>query len=421
MLVPMRKVLFYSFLLGIGLVASQALPRALGDAADGFALFVRMVTMVGLSFIMIQVGMEFEINKARLSGYGWDYLVAATAATVPWLFACLYFMFLLVPTEALSSWDAWKESLLASRFAAPTSAGVLFSMLAAAGLGATWVFRKARILAIFDDLDTVLLMIPLKIAIVGLRWELASVVLVMGAMLWIAWKFLHRVPLPCTWDKLLIYAIVLTGISELIYAATTLIEDVVPVHIEVLLPAFVLGCIIRLPEGHDSHHPPRSERIATTWISAVFMLFVGLSMPVFIGTMAGQSTPPATGASPGNGGASDASVLAALSPSLSWGAIIAHVCILTAVINLGKMFPMFCYRKEASFRERLAVAIGLWPRGEVGAGVLVLSLSYGIGGPVIVIAMLSLAANLLLTGVFIAIIRWLLRDLPTEAVTLSRT
>ena len=27
---------------------------------------------------------------------------------------------------------------------------------------ATWLFRKARILAIFDDLDTVLLMIPLR-------------------------------------------------------------------------------------------------------------------------------------------------------------------------------------------------------------------------------------------------------------------
>lgn len=30
-------------------------------------------------------------------------------------------------------------------------------MLAAAGLAATWLYRKARILAIFDDLDAVLL------------------------------------------------------------------------------------------------------------------------------------------------------------------------------------------------------------------------------------------------------------------------
>lgn len=417
MLVHMRKVLFYSVLLGIGLVASQFLPGLLGGAADGFAMFVRIVTMAGLAFIMIQVGMEFEIDKSRLRGYGWDYAVAATAATFPWLFGCLYFMFLMLPGDALSNWDAWKESLLASRFAAPTSAGVLFSMLAAAGLGATWVFRKARILAIFDDLDTVLLMIPLKIAIVGLRWELASVVVVMAAMIWIAWTFLHKLRIPCTWDKLLIYALVLTGISEIIYAATTLIDDVVPVHIEVLLPAFVLGCIIRQPDGHDAHHPPESERTAAMWISAVFMLFVGLSMPVFIGTMGAAPAPSEQAA----GQEAAASVLATITPSMSWGTIITHVCILTVVINLGKMFPMFCYRKEASFRERLAVAIGLWPRGEVGAGVLVLSLSYGIGGPIIVVAMLSLAANLLLTGVFIAIIRRLLRDLPAAAVTPSQT
>ena len=47
----------------------------------------------------------------------------------------------------------------------------------------------------------------------------------------------------------------------------------------------------------------------------------------------------------------------------------------------------------------------MWPRGEVGAGVLVISLSYGIGGPIVTIAMLSLALNLMLTGLFIYIVR----------------
>ena len=32
---------------------------------------------------------------------------------------------------------------------------------------------KARILAIFDDLDTILLMVPLKVIVVGMRWELS--------------------------------------------------------------------------------------------------------------------------------------------------------------------------------------------------------------------------------------------------------
>ena len=46
------------------------------------------------------------------------------------------------------------------------------------------------------------------------------------------------------------------------------------------------------------------------------------------------------------------------------------------------------------------MAIGMWPRGEVGAGVLIVSLSYGIGGPIVTVGMLSLAVNLVLTGVF---------------------
>ena len=47
----------------------------------------------------------------------------------------------------------------------------------------------------------------------------------------------------------------------------------------------------------------------------------------------------------------------------------------------------------------------MWPRGEVGAGILVISLSYGIGGPVFTVAMLSLALNLALTGLFILIVK----------------
>lgn len=92
-----------------------------------------------------------------------------------------------------------------------------------------------------------------------------------------------------------------------------------------------------------------------------------------------------------------------------------HVLVITILSNLGKMFPAFCYRREAHWRERLAVAIGMWPRGEVGAGVLVISLSYGIGRPIVTVAMLSLALNLLLTGVFIYVVKRLTRSLPAYA------
>ena len=43
---------------------------------------------------------------------------------------------------------------------------------------------------------------------------------------------------------------------------------------------------------------------------------------------------------------------------------------------------------------------------------LVLSLSYGIGGPIVTVAMLSLALTLALTGVFILIVKRLIRGVP---------
>jgi Kef-type K+ transport system membrane component KefB len=84
-----------------------------------------------------------------------------------------------------------------------------------------------------------------------------------------------------------------------------------------------------------------------------------------------------------------------------------HVLALTGLANLGKMVPALCYRREAHWKARLALAIGMWPRGEVGVGVLIVSLGYGLGGPMITAAMLSLALNLVLTGAFILLVQWL--------------
>jgi Kef-type K+ transport system membrane component KefB len=70
-------------------------------------------------------------------------------------------------------------------------------------------------------------------------------------------------------------------------------------------------------------------------------------------------------------------------------------------------------------RERLALAIGLFPRGEVGAGVLVVSLGYGISGTATTVALLSLALNLLLTGLFILWVRRLLASPRPEATPAS--
>lgn len=185
----MRKVAVFSVLLVAGLAISQL--------ADGLpSTVIRLATTVCLAFIMIHVGYEFDIDKSRPRTYAWDYFVVFTAAAFPWVFVALYFVFVLAPPELWWHPDLWKETLLQARFAAPTSAGVLFSMLAAAGLAATWVFRKARILAIFDDLDTILFMIPLKMLLVGNRWQLWLVIAFIGALLVLAWRHLHRLTFP---------------------------------------------------------------------------------------------------------------------------------------------------------------------------------------------------------------------------------
>jgi Kef-type K+ transport system membrane component KefB len=378
-----RKVFTYSLLLIAGLIASQFLQ---GRGAEP----IRLLTMLALAFIMVHVGYEFEIDKSRAKDYGWDAFVAFTAASLPWLFCAAYFVFVMTPAADVWTWPAWRNALLEGLFAAPTSAGVLFSMLAAAGLGATWVFAKARLLAIFDDLSTILLLIPFKAMFVGPRWQLAAVAAVILALLWLAWKYLNRVPLPVSWPWTLAYAALIVGMSEGVYVASKALDPLVPVHLEVLLPAFALGCMLKTPAGQDPRRDdmlegveegpetPVEQRVSTI-ISACFMVLVGLSMPVI-----------------------------RLEGGVGWGEIAVHVLLVTVMSNVGKMFPLLCYRAEAPVRERLALSIGMWPRGEVGAGVLVIALSYGIAGPALTVAILSLALNLLLTGVFILMVKRLI-------------
>ncbi len=379
----MKKVLLYSILLIAGLVVSQLIGN-FGEKT------INVLTMIALSFIMIHVGYEFEIDKSRPSQYVWDGFVAFTAASLPWILCALYFVYVMSPREQWRIAETWKGAALEGLFAAPTSAGVLFSMLAAAGLGASWVFGKARILAIFDDLSTILLLIPLKALLVGFRWQLAAVAILMIAMVWIAWRFLKSVAVPVTWPFVLSYAVLIVLLSEAIYFGSKVVDPTMPIHLEVLLPAFVLGCIMKTPPGQDPHRDdalegveegpetPTEQRVSTI-VSACFMVLVGLSMPAV-----------------------------SLQDGMGWGTIAFHVLMVTFLSNVGKMFPAFCYRREASVRERLALAVGMWPRGEVGAGVLVIALTYGLAGPSLTVAVLSLALNLLCTGLFIVVVKKLI-------------
>ena len=383
----MRKVLLYSLLLIVGLVASQFL-RGRG------APVVAPLTAVALAFIMIHVGYEFEIDKSRPRQYAWDYFVAATAASLPWLLCALWFVFAMAPVGLWSHPDLWREAMLEGLFASPTSAGVLFSMLAAAGLGATWLFKKARVLAIFDDLNTILLLIPLKAMMIGLKWQLLVVALITIGLLWLAWRYLDSLRWRITWPWVLSYAVAIVLLGELIYLGSKKIDPAEPIHVEVLLPAFALGCMLRPPPGQDPHRDdaveghelgPESarEQHVSTVVSACFMILVGLSMPPIVASGGRYPFP-------------------------GWGVIAFHVVMVTLLSNIGKMFPAFCYRRETPFKQRLALAIGMFPRGEVGAGVLVIALSYGLAGPSLTVAVLSLALNLLLTGAFIVVVKRLI-------------
>jgi len=497
---PWWKVAAFTVNLLCGLIMSQVLGACLDKPVyKAIAEVVHIFTMWALSFIMVNVGYEFTIDKKNLPQYVWDYLIAMTAAGFPWLFVALWFMLFI---DGLAA----DQAFLVARFAAPTSAGILFSMLEGAGLRDTWVFSKARILAIFDDLDTIILMIPLKIVMIGFKWELLVVIGIMMILLAFAWCYLHRLKLPHSSGWSLVYAAVVTAFCYGLYKVTKYHLPMEALHIEVLLPAFVVGCMIDTPcarhelqlqrqatmsrletkrqksalsdkmrlagicasennvnaavpqriaagvelpqrivsggwvvdeaaaagncrpevpgekadndsQGSkestctrrskqstgsrlsrhgvdvDKMHPHDSawEHNVQTSISMVFMVLVGLSMPPLLGKNAKGDS------------------------SMSAGLIAAHVFVVSLLMVIGKMFPIVCYRDEASWQERLALCMGMCPRGEVGASIIVISLELGVEGPAVIISMCALVINLVLSGGFIGSVKLLLKHATTQA------
>ena len=72
----MRKVLSFSVFLVAGLVLSQSLPVLVGTEGIGAVRTVANILLyVCLSFIMINVGREFEVDKSRWKSYTQDYFM----------------------------------------------------------------------------------------------------------------------------------------------------------------------------------------------------------------------------------------------------------------------------------------------------------------------------------------------------------
>lgn len=379
----MRKVLSFSAFLMAGLFVSQYLPVWAGGNYNAVKAVSNVLLYVCLSFIMINVGREFEVDKSRWQTYAKDYGVAMATAAMPWFLIAIYYVFVLLPPEYWNSWEAWKENLLLSRFAAPTSAGILFTMLAAIGLKTSWVYKKIQVLAIFDDLDTILLMIPLQIMMIGLRWQLLVIVFIVFLLLSFGWKQLGKYDWRQDWKAILVYSAVVFACTQAVYLISKhLYGEAGSIHIEVLLPAFVLGMVMK----HKEHDTP-AERKVSTGISFLFMFLVGMSMPRFLGVDFAE-------ASLGQYSVTGSQEM------MSWGMIMLHVLIVSLLSNIGKLFPVFFY-KDRKFSERLALSIGMFTRGEVGAGVIFIALGYSLGGPALIISVLTIVLNLILTGIFV--------------------
>ena len=382
----MKKVISFSLMLMVGLVLSQMLPAQLGEHYAHFHEGISIMLGVCLAFIMINVGREFEIDKTNIKGYVKDYMVAMLAAAMPWILIALYYILVLLPSQMWSEGVVWKETLLLSRFAAPTSAGILFAMLAALSLQKSWIYQKIQVLAIFDDLDTILLMIPLQVAMIGMKWQMWVVLGAVCLLLWIGWQFMSRFDMAQGWKSILLYAVMTYGCTFTIYLVTKhFFNEDGALHIEVLLPAFVLGMVMK-----NRHIEGKQEERASTSISLLFMLLVGMSMPLI---------------SMGDAAVESKSVIGTL-PMMPWGELALHVLAVTLLSNIGKLVPMLFYR-DHSLIERLALSVGMFTRGEVGAGVVFIALSYNIGGPILLISILTLVLNLILTIGFVYLVRYL--------------
>lgn len=366
----MRLIYLFCTLLILGIFLSQFIDL------EEYRSYLLLFADISLGYIMMEVGLEFVLEKENWKEYLKDYFVAFMAATLPWLF-CFFYLLYIVGS------NTWEETLLIARFAAPTSSGILFAMLAAAGLAMTWLFRKVEILAIFDDIDTILLLIPLQFLLGGTRYALLSIIGVIVLLLFLAWRYLHRVKIPSGRLWLFLYSILLASVIRWI-------NQKYEIEFEILLPAFVLGMMLYNPHNprfikkhvHEHAFIEPEEPILMYFdrgVKTFFMFTVGLLLPKIA---FGELNLWLTGL---------------------------HVLLITVLSNLGKCFPIFCYKDEASLRERTAVSVGLFPRGEVGAGILVLAIEHQAAGYATTIAGLSLALNLMLTGIFMTVVVKLVR------------
>jgi tellurite resistance protein TehA-like permease len=80
---------------------------------------------------------------------------------------------------------------------------------------------------------------------------LLVVTAIMFALLAIAWCKLHKFRLPFSWYWSFAYAALVTTVCKVLHVATHYHIDMVLIYIDVLLPAFVIGCIVDTPVARE--------------------------------------------------------------------------------------------------------------------------------------------------------------------------
>jgi len=363
------KILVYSFLMCLGLAISQFIPQALDDE---FGFYVRLPAGIALSYIIVHVGLDFEIVKWRLPTYAVDFFVATSAALIPLVVVFWYLKYVCGSHSLPEHWFipqalGTSQGLLLSVFSAPTSAGMLISMMEAADLKHTWVFKKASMLAILDDIDSLVFIAFMRIlAISGAGVDLrhfGPVILTVG-LLTIAWFNIHKFVIPHSWPWVLMYAFILGTGFWIIEGITREFPHCNFIFVvAVLIPSFTLGCVtydpkmetsqsykhieielseefIERQEYIDSHAP-----CMETFMGCAFMFFVGLSMPS----------------------------LTALK-TITTSALIFHVVMINILMLLGKLIICFFYSNETTKTQRIALGLAMCPRGEIGASVIIITI-----------------------------------------------
>ena len=124
-------------------------------------------------------------------------------------------------------------------------------------------------------------MIPLQILMIGMRWQMFVILVVAVVLIWLGWKKMNSYGFRQDWKAILFFSLLLFVVIHAIYLISKhFYGENGSIHIEILLPAFILGMIMR---ADHSVEPGRTELRVSNSISYLFMMLVGLSMPLFLG------------------------------------------------------------------------------------------------------------------------------------------